>query len=364
MKRGPMKHGLMSRGAPTAKLEILASALALALGFFLVCGNLEAQEQPISDHTFDRALANGEAMPRLHSLLVSRRGTLVLERYFHGTDRHDVANVKSVSKSIVSALVGIAIERGYISGVDEAIVDYFPRALDGGVDPAKRSITIENLLTMQAGLRPTSNRYYGAWVLSPNWIEFALAQPVEEPPGGRMRYSTGNTHLLSAILTQTTGRSTLEFARAELGAPLGFHLSSWPTDPQGIYFGGNDMELTPRQMRAFGELYLNGGRVAGRQVVPAAWVEASLQPRTESPREDGRYYGYGWWVRSMAGYQTPYAWGYGGQFIILVPDLQTVVVTTSSSTPGDDRRSHTRRLYGLIENDVIAPLGAALEAGR
>jgi CubicO group peptidase (beta-lactamase class C family) len=211
---------------------------------------------------------------------------------------------------------------------------------------------------MQSGLRTTSNRYYGAWVLSPDWIEFALSQPLEERPGGRMRYSTGNTHLLSAILTQTTGESTLDFARKALGAPLGFRLAAWPTDPQGIYFGGNDMELTPRQMLVFGELYLHGGRAGGRQVIPAKWVEASLQPRTESPREGGRYYGYGWWIRTMAGVQTPYAWGYGGQFIVLVPALDAVIVTTSSSTPGDDRRAHTRRLYDLIEHDVIAPLGA------
>ena len=168
-----------------------------------------------------------------------------------------------------------------------------------------------------------------------------------------MEYSTGNTHLLSAILTSATGRSTLAFARESLGQPLGFHLAAWPKDPQGIYFGGNDMEFTARQMLAFGELYLNGGRANGRQIIPAAWIEASLQPRAVSTRETGRFYGYGWWVREMAGYSTPYAWGYGGQFIILVPELDLVVVTTSSSNPGDERRSHLRQLYDLIEFLVI-----------
>lgn len=331
----------------------------VAIALVLPAGAAFAQATGHAAPSFAHAAATGEAMPRLHSLLVSSRGRLVFERYFHDTDPDDVANVKSVSKSIVSALVGIAIDRGYIAGVDERIAAYFPGLLGDGAEPGKRTITIENLLTMQAGLRTTSNRYYGAWVLSPDWIEFALAQPLEEAPGGRMRYSTGNTHLLSAILTRTTGESTLEFARETLGRPLGFQLASWPTDPQGIYFGGNDMELTPRQMLAFGELYLNGGRIGARQVVPAAWVRASLEPRAESPREMGRYYGYGWWIRTTAGFETPYAWGYGGQFIFLVPAIEAVVVATSASTPGGDRRAHTRRLYDLIEHDVIAALGAA-----
>src|SRR5690606_10421134 len=153
------------------------------------------------------------------------------------------------------------------------------------------AITIENLLTMQSGLESTSNRNYGAWVLSSDWVAYALRQPLESAPGTRMAYSTGNTHLLSAILTEATGLSTLAYARRVLGEPLGFHLASWPTGPEGIYFGGNDMEMTPRQMVAFGELYLNGGRADDRQIIPERWVEASLEPRAESTRERERYYG-------------------------------------------------------------------------
>jgi len=213
---------------------------------------------------------------------------------------------------------------------------------------------------MQAGLASTSNRNYGAWVLSPDWIGYALKQPMQSPPGTRMQYSTGNTHLLSAILTQATGMDTLQFARKVLGEPLGFHLAAWPRDPQGIYFGGNDMELTPRQMLSFGELYLNGGRANGKQIVPAAWVEASLQPHAVSTREHGRYYGYCWWIREMGGFETPYAWGYGGQFIILVPELDLVVVTTSNSIPNDDRRTHRRDIQELVETDIIMSVAATL----
>ena len=146
-------------------------------------------------------------------------------------------------------------------------------------------------------------------------------------PGTEMEYSTGNTHLLSAILTQATKTSTWQFAQDALARPLGFTLARWPQDPQGIYFGGNDMLLTPRQMLAFGELYLRRGRVKGSdrltetQVIPDKWIEQSFVPRAVSPIS-GQRYGYGWWMRDLAGHQAYFAWGFGGQYIILVPDLR------------------------------------------
>ncbi len=263
---------------------------------------------------------------------------------------------------MISALIGIAIEQGHIEGVDQPIADFFAEQL--GADAGKNEITIEDLLTMQAGLETTSNRNYGAWVQSSNWVDFALHQPLELVPGTVMEYSTGNTHLLSAILTSVTDLTTLEFARQSLSDPLGFRLVEWPRDPQGIYFGGNDMEMTPRQMLAFGELYLNEGRAAGRQIVPEEWVQSSLRPRTESRREAGRYYGYGWWIRRTAGLQTPYAWGFGGQFIVLVPELDLTVVTTADSNPTRDARSQRRRIFNLVEQQVVAPAASVLPRAR
>ncbi len=311
--------------------------------------------------SLDAAVDMAVSLPRLHSLLVSSHDDLILEKYFNGRGPSTIANVKSVSKSVISALVGIAISEGHIESVDQPIGDFFDEALASEADAGKRRITIGDLLTMQSGLETTSNRNYGAWVQSSDWVGFALAQPMDISPGILMEYSTGNTHLLSAILTIATGRSTLAYARETLGEPLGFRLAEWPQDPHGIYFGGNDMEFTPRQMIAFGQLYLDGGRANGSQVVPADWVGASIRPRAVSTREVGRYYGYGWWIREMAGYATPYAWGYGGQYIILVPELHLVVVTTSSSYPSDERRPHLRQLNDLIEYLVIAPLSEAQE---
>jgi CubicO group peptidase (beta-lactamase class C family) len=312
---------------------------------------------------FDTAVHAAGKMPRLYGLLVSHKGERILEQYFNGSGPEKIVNVKSVSKSVISALVGIAIAEGHIRSTDETLADYFPERLNNEQDQLRQDISVRNLLTMQAGLASTSSRNYGAWVQSKDWIDYALKQPLLAPPGTLMQYSTGNT-LLSAILTRSTGMSTLEFARRVLGEPLGFQLASWPKDPQGIYFGGNDMEMTGRQMLAFGELYLKGGKVNGQQVIPAEWVKNSLQRHAESTREHGRYYGYGWWIHEMAGFETQYAWGYGGQFIILVPALELVVVTTSSSHPDPERRTHRQGVDELIESHIISVVAAGTEQAR
>ncbi len=330
------------------------------LSFVVGANSITANAETLLDESvFTDAIATAERMPRLRSLLISQHDQLIVEKYFNGQNARRKANVKSVSKSIMSALVGIAIEKGYIANLDEPISTHFGPLIPDYTGTPKENITVGNLLSMQAGLETTSFYNYGKWVLSDNWIRFALDQPLQAEPGTKLQYSTGNTHLLSAILTQATGKSTLAFAREVLAGPLGFELAPWPQDPSGIYFGGNNMELTPRQMLAFGQLYINGGQRNGIEVIPAAWVETSFTPLAESAREEGRYYGYGWWMREMADYPTTFAWGYGGQFILLVPDLDLVVVTTSSSLPGSDRRPHIRSLYNLLEHKVIRAAATA-----
>jgi CubicO group peptidase (beta-lactamase class C family) len=309
--------------------------------------------------SFDEAVAAASELPRLHSLLVSWRGNLVLERYFNGRRATTLANIKSASKSIVSALVGIAIERGAISGVQAPVAAILPDQFAAPDDPRRR-ITIEDLLTMRSGLESTSNRNYGAWVTSRNWVRHVLSRPLLNDPGTGMRYSTGNTHVLSAILTKATGTSTWQFAQQVLAKPLGFSLAQWPRDPQGIYFGGNDMLMTPRQMIKFGELYLHRGRAQGSQVVPEKWIESSWIPRGRSDFSE-QLYGYGWWIREVAGEQAYYAWGFGGQFIFVIPSLDLVVVSTSSADVAEERRSHRRTVDEIIEYLVVEPI---VEAGR
>jgi len=167
-----------------------------------------------------------------------------------------------------------------------------------------------------------------------------------------MEYSTGSSHLLSAILTKTTKMSTWQFAQTALMRPIGVTLAAWTRDPQGIFMGGNEMLMTPRQMVAFGELYLNDGRHRGKHVVSASWVETSCEPRTASRWDSDRRYGYGWWMRELGGRQTCFAWGFGGQYIFIVPRLQLVVVTTSSTAVGEERRSHRRTIFYLLERVI------------
>jgi CubicO group peptidase (beta-lactamase class C family) len=263
---------------------MMVSRLLLAAALLMTAAPLGAQPQPAAPGAprFEEALGAAAELPRLHSLLVSWRGDLVLERYFNGARATRPANVKSVSKSIISALVGIAIDRSLIPGPSAPIRTYFPE-LAADRESGKHGITIEDLLTMRSGLQTTSNRYYGAWVQSRNWVQHALTRPLRSQPGTEMEYSTGNTHLLSAVLTRAAKTSTWQFAQEALARPLAFTLARWPQDPQGIFFGGNDMLLTPRQMVAFGEMYLNRGRVGPTQVVPERWIQQSFIPRTRSP---------------------------------------------------------------------------------
>jgi CubicO group peptidase (beta-lactamase class C family) len=305
-------------------------------------------------------------LPRLRSLLVSRGGELIFDKSYNGARSDRPANIKSASKSVISALVGIAIDRGIIPGVQTPILTYFPD-LRQATDARKREITIEHLLTMRSGLEGTSSRNYGAWVTSRDWVRHALARPMFAAPGEEMEYSTGNTHLLSAILTRASSRDTWQFANEMLARPLAFTFPQWPRDPQGIYFGGNDMLMTPRQMLAFGELYLNRGRAGGRQIVPEPWVGASCKGRARTPRFGNpifdpsrgfdpmrdRKYGYGWWVHEIGGYEACFAWGYGGQYIFVVPEAELVMVTTSSPDVSEERRGHRQVIFDILERLVV-----------
>jgi CubicO group peptidase (beta-lactamase class C family) len=298
----------------------------------------------------DRAFARADSLPRMRSMIVQWKGNVVREAYYNGAAANRRTNVKSVSKSIISTLVGIAIEQGKIRGLDQPISELLPSETRG-LDSIKRSITVGDLISMRSGLQSTSFNNYGSWVTSSNWVRNALSRPMVDTPAGRMLYSTGSTHLLSAILTRATGMSTLRYAQENLARPIGIDLRAWQRDPQGIFYGGNDMLLTPRDMLRVGTLYLQRGRWNGRQVVPAEWVDSSFVPRTTSPF-NGNGYGYGWWAREAGGRSVRYAWGYGGQFIFVVPELELVVVMTSDPASTRDG-GHNRELHRILEEEIV-----------
>jgi CubicO group peptidase (beta-lactamase class C family) len=323
-------------------------AASFAVVSVSLAATLEASRQV--DSSAARAAAAG--LPQLHSLLVSHRGELVLEHYAPKHGANGLANIKSASKSVISALVGIAIARKLIPAVDTPIGRWFPE-LRNDPDKRKQTITIENLLTMQSGLESTSSGNYGQWVRSRNWVRHALGRPMVSEPGTSMEYSTGTSHILSAILTKASGRSTHQFATEALARPLGITLARWTRDPQGIYFGGNEMLMTPRQMLAFGGLYLKRGRVRGQQVVPADWVDTSCVPRTRSRYDPDREYGYGWWIQDLAGHRACFAWGFGGQYIMVFRELDLVIVVTSATDISDERRNYRRQLFDLIGTKIL-----------
>ena len=164
--------------------------------------------------------------------------------------------------------------------------------------------------------------------------------------------------MLSAILTKATGQSTHAYAQQVLATPLGFTLARWPRDPQGIYFGGNEMLLTPAQMVAIGELWRNKGRVGERQIVPEAWVTSSCVPRTRSVWDPTREFGLGWWIQDIGGQRACFAWGFGGQYIMVFPALDLVVTATSSTTISEDRHGHRAALFDLLRREVLEPLAS------
>lgn len=327
------------------RLVVLAVPFAVALG----PGRCDASA---AVQTASDAIAEAPSLPRLHAVIVAHRGEVVAERKVRGPGLDTPVNIKSASKTVISALVGIAIAEGKLRGIDQPIGPFFAKYLRGDPEPRKSAITIGDLLTMRSGLERTSGEGYGDWVASDNWVRAALRKPLLYPPGTQMLYSTGNTHLLSAILTRATGMSTLRYAQKKLGKPLGIRIEPWKTDPQGIYLGGNQMRLSPRAMLRFGEMYRNGGRHDGRQVVPEAWVTASLQPITRSPFS-GELYGYCWFISEVRGHRLYYAWGHGGQFIFIVPDLELTVVTTSAPD-GPRDFEHLGGIYHKVLEPVVA----------
>lgn len=291
----------------------------------------------------------------LRSLLVYQKDTPLMERYYRGMSAGRTMNLKSASKSVLSLLIGIAVDRGVIGSVRDSIRHYLPEYFEDIEDERKRSITVKDLLTMRAGLETTSFHNYGRWVVSDDWVEFALEQPMEDKPGGDMVYSTGSSHLLSVILSKASGMSTRSFAMEHLFGPLGIRPGGWDRDPQGYYMGGNNMALRPSDMMKIGRMVLDGGVWEGERIVSRGWLENSFQTYTRS-NYNPYDYGYMWWKRPVAGYPVRFAWGYGGQYIFMIPDLDAVVVITSSLSGATQDRRYRRPVFELLRNAIIPML--------
>jgi CubicO group peptidase (beta-lactamase class C family) len=309
----------------------------------------------------------------IHGLVVERHGRLIAELYRRGKDRpmgnlftrevdfgpSDLHDMRSVSKSVVSLLVGVAIGQGRIAGVTTPILDFYPRDQDLRT-PARSAITIEHLLTMSSGLAwKEEATTYGtrandethllvAW--SP--YRYVLDRPMVATPGERFNYSGGDNTLLAGILERATGKDLRDLAHTELFTPLGIESWEWVTDIYGrpVPFAG--LRLRPRDLAKLGRMLLDHGQWHGRQIVPANWVAASLAEHI--PVGDGRQYGYQWWVGRAKWRDKVIAWsgaiGNGGQRLYVLPDLDMAVVVTA----GEYNSAEIGQKLGLLMARIVA----------
>lgn len=289
---------------------------------------------------------------QLHAIAIQQSGQPVLTEVFRGPALSRAVPIKSVSKTVVAALTGAALDRGELASMDVTIGDVAPRLIPRGADPRVAQITVANLATMQAGLERTSGANYGGWVSSGNWVANALSRPFVAEPGSRMLYSTGSFHVLGAVLAEVSGKSLLTLARERLGTPLDIEVPAWTRDPQGRYLGGNEMALTLDAMVRFGEMYRQGGRYRETQVLSRSWVEQSFVPRTRSAWS-GLGYGYGWFLGRSGDVPYALARGYGGQIICIAPEVALTLAITSDPTLPARSGGYFGDLQRLIEAQVL-----------
>lgn len=289
----------------------------------------------------------------VNSVVIERGGERIEEHFVGRMNGNRPTNIKSASKSIISLLVGIAIDEGYLEGVDQTIGEFFHDYFEENPDPEKEAITIKDLITMRAGLESTSIRNYGRWVVSSNWVRYVLSRPLVADPGGRMIYSTGSSHLLSVILTRASGMSTREFANRYLFGPMGIEIGGWDRDPQGYYMGGNNMAMSPYDLAKIGRMMMDMGEYNGERIVSAEWVLDSVKIYTRS-NFNPYDMGYLWWRRKVSGYDVIFAWGHGGQYILMIPELDTVIAVTSDLIQNQGR-GYQSRFFNYLD-EVLVPL--------
>jgi CubicO group peptidase (beta-lactamase class C family) len=262
----------------------------------------------------------------LHSVVVVRNGYIVAEMYYAPYEQNTRHELYSCTKSFISALVGIAIEEGYLEGVDESVLACFPTYDFANTDARKSAMTIEHLLTMTSGLDwPEGDPIYRQLWSSKDWVQFVLDRPMVAEPGSQFNYNSGCSHVLSAIVAKRSGVLTQDFAQEHLFAPLGISNLNWDRDSNGLAIGGWGLQITPRDMAKFGYLYLHEGVWDGQQIVPAAWVQTSTAPHVETGQTFN--YGYQWWTYSKWGAYA--AKGRYGQRIFVIPEYELVVVFTA-----------------------------------
>jgi CubicO group peptidase (beta-lactamase class C family) len=339
---------------------LVSIAIPLIILFILISGNISfAEYWPTEEWQTSSAESQGmnseqlkqineyvkEKLPFTTSILVIRNGYIVFEEYYQ-REKGDLRYLGSATKSITSALIGIAIQEGYIAGVDEKMISFFPEFDSKALDPQVREITIRHLLTMTAGFGP------GVFGLAlPDRIQSMLESPLKSEPGDEFAYNSTTSNILSMIITKTTGLMALEFGEEYLFEPLGISDLRW-SDMILYTYGEMGLRLTTRDMVKIGYLYLNEGMWDGSQIIPKEWVVESTRKQIEvidSEHWLSDCYGYQWWILSVNGHPAYTAWGSAGQHICVIPNLDMVIAITGVSEDLFIKK------YLQIINDFILP---------
>lgn len=302
-----------------------------------------------------QALQELRASSWVLNYLVVRNDSLVVEYYRSGLTELNDYDLYSASKSLNSALIGIAIHRGFIRSVQDKLLDYFPDFDTTNLDPRKRQWTIEHFLTMRSGFDWVESADHSAQFRpGSNWVYAALALPLKDNPGETFTYSSACSNILSALLTNAAKKSTYRFAEEQLFTPLDISVRFWYRDPQGVYAGGSGMVFAPRDMARFGQLYLRNGKIDGRDILPQSWIRQTTTPHNPTPFQWGSLqnvnYGYEWWTNFDGPDSVYFAAGYGGQFIFVVPAKNMIIVTgTNAPTSSQESSRNEDALITLTE---------------
>jgi CubicO group peptidase (beta-lactamase class C family) len=287
------------------------------------------------------------------SMLIIRNGYLVTEAYFNNTEVDTTNDIQSCTKSVVSILTGIAIDEGKIENVNKNVMNYFNDLHIQNVDSDKRSMTIKHLLTMTTGLNwpelqksftDADNPMVGMFK-SKNPFEYVLSTPMDSKPGEKFNYCSGASHLLSGIIKKSVNENAYLYAKEKLFKPLGITDAFWDTDVNKCSTGMGGLSMSSRDMAKIGYLYLRNGKWNGKQIVSQKWVEESTEKQIENIANESNGYGYQWWMDSFGGYS---ARGVGGQFILVMPDLDMVIVFQ-----GDFPENTRDTPLGYAKNSII-----------
>jgi CubicO group peptidase (beta-lactamase class C family) len=293
-------------------------------------------EQGLNPDLVAKLYYNASSLKTIYSLLVFKNGYLIAEDYFHIGSPEQQVNVHSVTKSINSALVGIALDQGYLSSLDQKMIDFFPELANRVTDPRKKQITLRQMLQMRAGYPWEESTTELFKLLYSGFRPSTLVDvPLVRDPGTDFEYSNLTAYLLGIVVARACGTDLKSFAQENLFSPLGIEPGFWQTDWEGNYLGFSDIHLSAHDMAKFGLLYLNEGKYQGKQIVPANWVRDSLQiysdnawkiPVGSNWCDNG--YGYQWWSVRAGDHRYNLAWGHGGEQIVLLDELDMVIVVT------------------------------------